>query len=265
MKISMIVNYFKFIDGKNVTRYACVVDGQPFYRSSGTSSGLEGTWLPLKKFGAGDPASGLVHKPDVAYNIRNEAISDYFPVSVANALQQWHDENPGENNWGRFGDMKCLLVSCMLSNESTIPATIRRAVIDYVGEHNYKNSYLWARPTVFDCGYMLEARQLNEDTIEECNAKLIQLGAIIPTEQEIDLDTLDMNTQPESAASQYPDIHDPTGPLQQFIDKIPSLITRAMRFFRQLFWGETVTPQPNNAVTNPLQQSSDDHEPPSCK
>lgn len=94
----MIVNYFKFIDEKNVTRSACVVDGQAFYCSSGTSSALNGAWLPLKKFGPGDPASGLIEKPDVAYNIRHEDIGDYFPPNVANALQQWHEENPSENN-----------------------------------------------------------------------------------------------------------------------------------------------------------------------
>lgn len=253
----MIVNYFKFIDDKNVSRCACVVDGQAFYCSSGTSSGLSGAWLPLKKFGLGDPASGLVEKPDVAYNIRNEDIREYFPDNVANALQQWHDENPAENNWGRFGDMKCLLISCMLSNESTIPATIRRAVIDYVGEHNYKNSYLWARPTVFDCGYMLKTRQLNKQTIDECNAKLIQLGAIIPEEPEIDDNTVDMNTQAGPSARRYPDVHDHTGLLQQFINKIPSMITRAMKFCRQLIWGAATVPPANNATPNPLHPPND--------
>ncbi len=250
----MIVNYFKFVDDLDVTRYACVVDGQPFYCSSGTSSGLNGAWLPFKKFDAEIPGvTGRIHKLDIAYSSERENIREYFPTGVANALEHWRDQDPGNNNWGRFGDMKCLLISCMLSNEATVPDTIRRAVIDYVGENNYKNSYLWARPTVFDCGYMLKTRKINDETIHECNAKLTQLGAVIPEDVTFEQADLDALNQPQIDAPLYPEVHEPAGLLQQFIDRIPSLITRAMRFCRSCMWGEPPAPQAANNVDNPLQ------------
>ena len=248
----MIVNYFKFVDELNVTRCACVVDGQPFYCSSGTSSGLSGAWLPFNKFGEEIPTvTGRIHKPDIAYSSDRENILEYFPPGVANALEQWRDEDPKHNNWGRFGNMKCLLISCMLSNEATVPAAIRRAVIDYVGENNYQNSYLWARPTIFDCGYMLKTRTVNDDTLEECNNKLIQLGAVIP--EELPFEQLPDNQPQQPAAQLYPEVLEPAGLLQQFINSIPSLITRAMRFFARCIRGEPAAPEVDHNVDNPLQ------------
>lgn len=250
----MIVNYFKFVDHLDVTRYACVVDGQAFYCSSGTSSGLNGAWLPFKKFGPEIPCvTGRIHKPDIAYSSDGENIRKYFPPGVANALEQWHEEDPGHNNWGRFGDMKCLLISCMLSDGATVPANIRRAVIDYVGENNYNNSYLWARPTIFDCGYMLKTRKMDDETIDECNAKLIQLGAVIPEDEPFDPANLRDFNQPRPDAPPYPEVHQPAGLLQQFIDRIPGLVTRAMRFCRRYICGEPPAPQAANNAENPIQ------------
>lgn len=252
----MIVNYFTFVDHLDVTRHACVVDGQPFYCSSGTSSGLEGAWLPFKKFDVEIPhVTGIIHKPDIAY-MEGENIRKYFPPEVANALQHWHDEDPHHNNWGRFGDMKCLLISCMLSNEGTIPAPIRTAVINYIGPDNYKNSYLWARPTIFDCGYMLKTRELDNDTIGECNDKLRQLGGVIPEGGPFDAVNHVDDNQPQSDGSLYPEVLEPTGLLQQFINKIPSLITRAMRFLRRcICCGGQPAPQADNATENPIQNN----------
>lgn len=252
----MIVNYFTFVDNLKVTRHACVVDGQPFYRSSGTSSGLEGAWLPFKKFDEKIPyVTGIIHKPDIAY-MEEKDIRKYFPPKVANALQLWHDEDSTRNNWGRFGDMKCLLISCMLSNEDAIPPLIRTAVIDYVGQDNYKNSYLWARPTIFDCGYMLKTRELDNETIEECNDKLRQLGGVIPEGGPFDaVNHVNVN-QPQSDESHYPEVLEPEGLLQQFINKIPSLITRAMRFLRRCICsGGQPASQADNAAENPLKNN----------
>lgn len=255
----MIVNYFTFVDELEVTRNACVVDGQPFYCSSGTSSGLNGVWLPFKKFDQQIPrVTGQIHKLDIAYSYdRTKNIRNYFPSGVANALQKWEDQD-SNNNWGRFGNMKCLLISCMLSNEATVPVDIRKAVIDYVGENNYKNSYLWARPTIFDCGYMLKTRTVNRDTLEECNNKLLQLGAIIPKELPF-FEQLSNNLNfnpPQPEAQLYPDVLEPAGLLQQFINSIPSLITREMRFFTCYMRGEQAAPGPDadNPPQNDRQQ-----------
>ena len=100
---------------------------------------------------------------------------------------------------------------------------------------------------------MLKTRKINDETIHECNAKLTQLGAVIPEDVTFEQADLDALNQPQIDAPLYPEVHEPAGLLQQFIDRIPSLITRAMRFCRSCMWGEPPAPQAANNVDNPLQ------------
>lgn len=66
------IKYFKIRDkrgdGTKLTRNICVVNGQPFYTSSGEQSGMEDVWLPFEGFAPPvQQHSGMIQKPEIAH------------------------------------------------------------------------------------------------------------------------------------------------------------------------------------------------------
>ncbi len=125
------------IDG-DAQRDICVIDGQPYYCSSGNNSDMAGVWLPFEGFDL--PISNLVplySKPYATGDANN--IDTHFPLTTAVPLQAWASAQPGglvhsEHYWGRYKNIKCLYTSCLLTTPADrIPVEIRDAVAHDVG------------------------------------------------------------------------------------------------------------------------------------
>lgn len=154
------------INGDGATRRICVVNGQAFYQSSGTSSNMARVWLPFR--GVTDESFahvlGMIQKPLVTHK-RRAKIGDYFPAEVAAAIKEYGNH---PKDWGRFQNMSCLIISCMLSPEA-IPAPIKEAVLKYIEPNTLPT------PTFHDSPE--PAIELNDQTVDIINSKLIELGA----------------------------------------------------------------------------------------
>lgn len=128
----MPINHFR-ISNQEGTRKICVLDGQPYYQSTGRNSKMAGLWLPFERFAAPiEGRTGMMHKPYTEPNRTPPRIGDCYPPIVADAFINFY----GANNpiWKRFKDIKCLYTVCLLSPDSLdIPVEIRSAVHQYIG------------------------------------------------------------------------------------------------------------------------------------
>lgn len=162
------------IEGDGSTRRMCVVSGQAFYQSSGTSSDLASVWLPFK--GVCDDSfaeyAPMIQKPSVTNN-RRAKIDHYFPPEVAKEIKAYF---PNPKNWGRFQNMSCLIISCMLSPQGSIPDSIKEAVINYIAPNRL--------PITKFRDSKLAPIELNNENYDMINSKLLAMGAVATPESE---------------------------------------------------------------------------------
>lgn len=166
------------MNGDGATRNVCVVNGQAFYQSSGTSSHLPGVWLPFRGVTDDTFASilGMIQKPLVTHNSRAK-ITHYFPPEVAEVIKGFY---PNVKQWGRFQNMSCLIISCMLSPHS-IPEPIKEAVLKYIA------------PNVLPTPTFHQSSEppitLENENVEEINSRLLEMGAMavpVPDDPELE-------------------------------------------------------------------------------
>lgn len=155
------------IHGDGSTRRMCVVNGQAFYQSSGTSSDLPGTWLPFNGVLDDHFSSfvGMIQKPHVSNNPRAK-INNYFPPEVAEAIKFYM---PRSKEWGRFQNMSSLIISCILSPEDAIPPNIKAAVLKYIEPNTL--------PTPIFEDSSEPPLELENYNVDKINSKLLAMGA----------------------------------------------------------------------------------------
>lgn len=127
----MPVNTFR-ISNQEGERQICVIDGQPYYKSTGTNSQMAGVWLPFERFGPPNKRTGMMHKPYSDPELSNPRIEHYFPPTIVEAFI---DHYGYDTSWKRFKNMECLYMSCLLTDENNLhlPIAIRNAVKQYIG------------------------------------------------------------------------------------------------------------------------------------
>ncbi len=87
MRIKLPFRIFRLITHEG-SRDICVIDKQPFYRSTGKNSDLAGVWFLFEGFDKPQRGIPFFSKPN-ATNIRENEINDFFPDSrVAYALKR---------------------------------------------------------------------------------------------------------------------------------------------------------------------------------
>ena len=153
------------MDDNGEMRRVCVVGGQPFYQSTGASSSLPGAWLPfcgvindqLTEF------TEKIQKPSVAHN-RRAKISDYFPAEIAAVVREYGSK---PDVWGRYQNIKSLIVTCMLSPDS-MPPEIKNAVLNYIQPNTLP------KPEFVELQLNIP---LDDAHVNEINDKLIEMGA----------------------------------------------------------------------------------------
>lgn len=166
-------------------RDICVIDGQPYYYSSGTRSEMPGVWLPFEGFER--PVSGVpfYSKPYATNDANN--ITTHFPLTTAVPLQAWANKQPGgedhsEYYWGRFKDIKCLYTSCLLTRPAErIPADIRAAVAQDVGAALEPSPFFRVEEhaeSTIRLGKIITA-----EDVEQLNTILFQMGYQAPADQ----------------------------------------------------------------------------------
>ena len=155
------------IHGDGSTRRVCVVNGQAFYQSSGTSSYLPGVWVPFRGVIDDRFSSfvGMIQKPTVT-NIRRAKIGDYFPPEVLEVIKS---HMPQSKDWGRLQNINCLIISCMLSPEAAFPSEIKAAVLKYIEPNTL--------PTVTFQESAEPPVQLENYNVDKINDKLLAMGA----------------------------------------------------------------------------------------
>ena len=181
-----IIEKIRVVDENNMIRQVCVVDGQPFYLSSGTSTDpkLRDIWLPFKGFGATIPGlTGMFHKPDIASQSKGRT-TQYFPdAKIAYAVE--NDAGKQPLKWGRFKDTNSLLTTCQLSHarmKEEFP-NVMSAV-----EQTYGMVKFWEELTLNDPTPETPPLLLNEDTMHDLNDRLKTMGAILDRDMERDYD-----------------------------------------------------------------------------
>ncbi|MCR9192727.1 MAG: hypothetical protein NXI01_08750 [Gammaproteobacteria bacterium] len=178
------IQKIKVVDPESVERDVCVVNGQAFYQSTGTSTDLRfhNIWMPFKGFGETIPGvTGMFHKPDVA-SYTNAKTKTYFPNrKIAKALEDNVGRQPLE--WGRFQDTDSLVTTCQLSRarmETEFPAVL--------------SSVERAHPTMGDAiipNYASDSEAphvLNAGTIHDLNDTLRSMGANLSEDMSRDYD-----------------------------------------------------------------------------
>lgn len=179
-----IINTIRVIDNNSIVRQVCVVDEQPFYCSSGTSTEpkLRDIWLPFKGFGETiGGATGMFHKPDIASNSRGRIKNHFEDASIALALELNCGKAPLK--WGRFQDTESLLTTCRLSRtrmQEEFP-TVVNAV-----EKEYEKMEHWDALTLVDSEPDAPPLALNEDTMHDLNDRLKSMGARLDPDMERD-------------------------------------------------------------------------------
>ncbi|MBP6918925.1 MAG: hypothetical protein KBB94_08420 [Legionellaceae bacterium] len=155
------------IHGDGSTRRMCVVNGQAFYQSSGTSSDLPGVWLPFRGVIDDSFSSfvGMIQKPTVTNN-RRAKIGNYFPPEVSEVIKKYM---PQSKEWGRLHNINCLIISCMLSPEGAFPSEIKAAVLKYIEPNTL--------PTVTFQESAEPPMELENYNVDKINDKLLAMGA----------------------------------------------------------------------------------------
>lgn len=149
-------------------RKICVVAQQAYYLSTGHNSGMRGIWLPFEGI---NPQALRLEKPNIAGT--RAKIQDHFPPGVSIAIQDSFTavgEELGSDKWGRFKNMHCLYVSCLLS-QAMMDVRIKKALRQYVGQQNL------GEYDVLKLAEPKESRALTEDTFQFINNWLINRGA----------------------------------------------------------------------------------------
>lgn len=95
------INFFNYTGSGNVTRKTTVINGVPFYCSSGINSKCAETWFPF----LGLDLEGWFRKPGFMQELPN--LDDTIPKKI-------HQYFPNEEIRKRFASLKCLLISSAL-------------------------------------------------------------------------------------------------------------------------------------------------------
>jgi len=178
------IQKIKVVDPGNTERDVCVVDGQPFYQSTGTSTDrrFSNIWLPFKGFGEIMPGgTGMFHKPDVA-SYAHAKTKTYFPDrKIAKALEDNVGRQPLE--WGRFQNTDCLVTTCQLSKESM---NEKFPMVLSTVEHAYPRSQ--DELTLAYASDPEAPHVLNASTIHDLNDTLRSMGANLSDDMNRDYD-----------------------------------------------------------------------------
>lgn len=208
----MPINTFRVSNQEGV-RQICVIDGQPYYQSTGTNSQMAGVWLPFERFGPPNARTGVMHKPYSDPELSNPHIQHYFPPIIVEAFI---DHYGYDSSWKRFKNMECLYMTCLLTEEHNprLPIAIRNAVKLYIGldpnEPLIPNFHFHPEQTpVLDLARTSE-NPLTAMDYQDLTAILdgmrIQSVPIEEREEEIDTDTIDSTDEVLLQDLTYPDI-----------------------------------------------------------
>lgn len=109
------VYFFTFIDKDDITRKLTVIDGVPFYCSSGINSNSKGTWFPFLGLSVTSEESAWFRKPGFMAELSphlNCLSSKYRSILALGDKPKGDDTNDGME--ARFATLKCLVISSAL-------------------------------------------------------------------------------------------------------------------------------------------------------